>query len=380
MSTHLARQPPVNAAEYAQIEERLRALVQTTRDVVLLQGESILALEAMARGVGAPTTRSLNVITSPYGAALGRWLGAAGGSVENVDVGLRRGVRLPEVEAVLDRGQVDIVSVVHAEAATGARSPVAEIAARAHAAGALMLVDAVASIGAEPLAIDEWDLDLTAISAQKALGGPAGVCAVAISDRAWLALENNPAAPRDSALSLLDWREHWIATGRRELPQIPHHLETRALAAALDLIEQEGLDTTILRHQRSRDAARAGLRALGLEPWVVENSGAAAIATLVASPDGVEPSELLAAARAAVGEAPLGLAPGVLAQQALRISHTGEDARLAPVLAALAGLALGLCAVGVDVDAGAAVAAAVSGWQELGAAAATPAHQVLRAR
>ena len=123
MSTPGARQLLVDAAEYAATEARLRALVRTTRDVILLQGESIVALEAMARGVGAPTARAVNVITSPYGAALGRWLAAAGASVENIDVGRQRGVRLHEVEAALERGGVDIVSVVHAEAATGALQP-----------------------------------------------------------------------------------------------------------------------------------------------------------------------------------------------------------------------------------------------------------------
>jgi len=363
MSTAGAHQPPVNAAEYAGIEARLRALVRTTRDVILLQGESIVALEAMARGVGAPTARAVNVITSPYGAALGRWLAAAGASVQNIDVGLQRGVHLHEVEQALDRGGVDIVSVVHAEAATGALSPVAAIADRAHAAGALILVDAVASIGAEPLEIDAWDLDVTALSAQKALAGPAGVCAVAISDRAWRAIEANPTAPRDSALSLLDWRERWIRAGRQEIPQIPHHLETRALATALARIEREGLDATIRRHQRARDAARCGLRAAGLEPWVADDAGAAAVATLVGSPAGLQAADLLAAARDAVPEAPLALAPGPLAKRALRISHTGEDARLAPVLAALAGLALALDSHGSRVDIGATLAAAVAGWR-----------------
>ena len=365
MSTPGSRPPAVDAREYAATEARMRALVRTTHDVILLQGESIVALEAMARGIGAPASRAVNVITSQYGAALGRWLAAAGASVENIDVGRQRGVRLDEVKAALERGPVDIVSVVHAEAATGAVSPVAEIAKCAHDAGALVLVDAVASVGAEPLEIDAWDLDLTALSAQKALGGPAGVCAVAISDRAWQALEANPAAPRDSALSLLDWREHWIRAGRQAIPQIPHHLETRALAVALERIEQEGLDATISRHQRSRDATRAGLRAAGLAPWVADDACAAAIATLVSSPAGIAPAELLVAARSAVPEAPLELAPGPLGQEALRIAHTGENARLAPVLAALTALAFGLESHGIAVDAGAALTAALSGWREL---------------
>jgi aspartate aminotransferase-like enzyme len=252
---------------------------------------------------------------------------------------------------------------VHAEAATGASSPLAQIAERAHAAGALVLVDAVASVGAEQLEIDRWDLDLTALSAQKALDGPAGVCAVVVGERAWKAIDANPSAPRDSMLSLLDWRERWIRAGRRELPQIPHHLETRALGEALQRVEQEGLDATIARHQRSRAAARAGLRAAGIEPWVADDAGAAAVATLAACPAGLPPVDLLAAARAAVPEAPLGLAPGTLGAEALRISHTGDDARLAPVLAAVAALAIGLRALGRDSDDGAAVAAAVEAWQ-----------------
>ena len=144
-----------------------------------------------------------------------------GGRREHRRRACARGARLDEVDAALARGGADVVSLVHAEAATGARSELAAIAERAHASGALVLVDAVASVGAEPLEIDAWDLDLVALSAQKALGGPAGVCAVAVSERAWAAIEANPAAPRDSALSLLDWRERWIRAGRRELPQIP---------------------------------------------------------------------------------------------------------------------------------------------------------------
>jgi aspartate aminotransferase-like enzyme len=241
-------------------------------------------------------------------------------------------------------------------------NPLAEIAEIAHHAGALVIVDAVASIGAEPLAIDAWDLDVTVVSAQKALGGPAGVCAVAISERAWETLEHNPAAPTDSLLSLLDWRSRWIRDGRRELPLIPAHLETRALDVALERIEQEGLEATIGRHRQASNAARAGLRALALEPWVADGPGAAAISTLLAVPDALRPAQLLARVRSASPDAPVGLAPSALAASALRINHTGDDARLSRVLAAIAGLALGLRAHGLEVDAGAALAGVLDGW------------------
>jgi aspartate aminotransferase-like enzyme len=364
MTTHATSAPPIGAEDYAATEDRLRQLLGTGNDVLLLQGEAILAIEAAARGLGGPGTSALNVVTSPYGAALGRWLAAGGATVENLEVGLERAATVAEVEAALDRGSFDVVSVVHAEGATGALNPLGEIARVAHEHGAVVAADAVASIGAEPVEIDAWGLELTVIGPHKALGGPSGVCAVAISERGWEALEKNPAAPRDSLLSLLDWREHWLRSGRRELPLIAHHLETRALMATLERSEAEGLDRTIERHRRSRDAARAGLRRLGLRPWIEDDAAAAAVVTLLAVPAGVASEELLALALRAAPGAPLGLAPGRLAARALRINHTGDAARLGPVLAALAGLSLALGELGAERADPAALDAALAAWDE----------------
>ena len=173
------------------------------------------------------------------------------------------------------------------------------------------------------------------------------------------------AADRGVQALLLDPLE---GNGERARLQMVGDLRDRLAAGpdpALTPVEQEGLDATISRHQRSRDATRAGLRAAGLAPWVTDDAGAAAIATLVACPAGLVPGELLAAALSAVPEAPLELAPGALGQQALRVAHTGENARLAPVLAALTALAFGLESQGIETDAGAALTAALSGWQAL---------------
>src|SRR5580693_8750288 len=118
-------QRPVEAAEYAEIEADFASLLRTTRDLILMQGESLVALESMARGLGAAGSRALNVITSPYGAAIGRWLAAGGAQVENLDVGFERAVTVAEVEQTLRDSRFDIVSVVHAEAATSALNPLA---------------------------------------------------------------------------------------------------------------------------------------------------------------------------------------------------------------------------------------------------------------
>ncbi len=139
---------------------------------------------------------------------------------------------------------------------------------RAH--GALFMLDAVASVGAEPLLPDAWGVDLCVIGAQKAMGGPAGVSAVSVSERAWERMAANPAAPRRSYLSLLDWKERWIDGGRTALPHAPAQLEMLGLEACVARIEEEGAETVMARHASAAAATRAGALALGggLEPYV----------------------------------------------------------------------------------------------------------------
>jgi aspartate aminotransferase-like enzyme len=364
---------PVTAAFCAAAEDALAGLLRTRHDVVLLQGEAVLGLEAAARGIGGPGRRVLNIVTGPYGTLLGTWLGAGGAEVTSLSVPAGRAVSVAAVESALAApGGYDAVAVVHAEAATGVVNPLAPVAALARRAGALLVVDAVASVGAEPLLIDEWGLDLVIVGPQKALGGPSGVCAAVVGPRGWDGLATNPAAPRDSILSLLDWRDRWLRPGRGTLPTTPHHLETRALAAALDRLAEGGLAAVVRRHRRARNAARAGLRALGLSLYVTADDEAASVATVAMLPPAAvqeDPVRLLAAAASSQAEGAddswliAGPAFGSLAHRALRLNHAGPGAALAPVLATLAYLGSALSAAGQDADVSAALAAAAARWQ-----------------
>jgi aspartate aminotransferase-like enzyme len=318
----------------------------------------------------------LNIVTGPYGTLLGAWLGAGGAHVTGLTVPAGRAVSVAAVESALQApGGYDAVAVVHAEAATGVVNPLEPIAALARQAGALLVVDAVASVGAEPLLIDQWGLDLVIIGPQKALGGPSGVSAAVVGPRGWDGLAANPAAPRDSILSLLDWRDRWLRPGRGTMPTTPHHLETRALAAALDRLTAGGLDAVVRRHRRARDATRAGLPALGFSLYVTADDEAASVATLAMVPSAAgqtEPVRLLEAAVSSDEEDTddswliAGPAFGSLADRAIRLNHTGPGAALAPVLATLAYLGSALAAAGQDADVGAALAAAAARWQATG--------------
>lgn len=235
--------------------------------------------------------------------------------------------------------------MVHAEAATGGANPVEEIAGIVAAHGALLVVDAVASVGAHVVTPDRWQADVVAVGGQKALAGPAGVSALSISSRAWETMERNASAPRESILSLLDIRDGWLAPRRATVLGTPASLETAALAQALARVSTEGLDQVIDRHRAAAAATRAGLWALGLSPWIADEHAAAAVVTTAAVPEGWTVADLVAATRAA-GSRLIGSAPGTLSHSTVRINHTGRNAELELVCGEIAalGVALGLAA------------------------------------
>lgn len=247
-----------------------------------------------------------------------------------------------EVErALADRPEIDFVSLVHAEAATGNTNPVAAIGEVVRRHGALFMLDAVASVAAEPLLPDAWGVDLCVIGAQKAMGGPAGVSAVSVSERAWARMAANPQAPRRSYLSLLDWKERWIDAGRRALLHAPAQLEMLALEACVERIESVGPDIVMARHAAAARATRAGATALGigLEPYVTEARDAAPVATTLRVPAGADASAVVARALALDPGLPLVAGGGALAREMVRVNHYGPDATDEVVERSLAALA-----------------------------------------
>ncbi|MFI6157758.1 pyridoxal-phosphate-dependent aminotransferase family protein [Kitasatospora sp. NPDC051170] len=348
--------PPLSAAEFAAIEDKVAALLHTEADVIVTQGEALLPLEAAIRGAAHPGSTALNIVTGPYGQTFGTWLRTCGANVVDLAVPFEGAVTAGQVAEALDANpDIDFVSLVHAEAATGNTNPVAEIGAVVREHGALLMLDAVASVAAEPLLTDAWGVDLCVIGGQKAMGGPAGVSAVSVSQRAWERIAANPAAPRRSYLSLLDWKERWTDAGRAVLPHAPAQLEMLALGACLDRIAADGLPAVIARHRAASAATRSGVRTLGtLSPYVHVDAHAAPVATTLRTPDGVDATALAARLDPALPVQPGG---GALATTMLRVNHYGPEATLATVRACLSALA-----AATDADAAPALAAADAAW------------------
>ncbi|MCC5031998.1 aminotransferase class V-fold PLP-dependent enzyme [Streptomyces sp. WAC 00631] len=365
---------PLSAEHFAAIERQVASVMGTDADVIVMQGEALLPLEGCIRGAARPGSTALNVITGPYGQTFGGWLRDSGATVVDIEVPYDTSVSAETVRRALqEHPETELVSLVHAEAATGNTNAVAPVGAVVREHGALLMLDAVASVAAEPLHTDAWGVDLCVIGAQKAMGGPAGVSAVSVSERAWERIHANPGAPRRSYLSLLDWKERWINPGRIALPHAPAQLEMLALEACVRRIEETGgLDASIARHRATAAALRAGVEALtdqsaeGLRPYVTDARDAAPVATTLRAPDSLDARELVAAALAVAPSGspapPLAAGGGALGGEMIRVNHYGPDATPGTVVRVLSALAEALNAAGVRADLDAASTAAEAAW------------------
>src|SRR5690606_5685191 len=122
-----------------------------------------------------------------------------GTEVVELGVGPDEALDPAAVEAALAEQDFDIVLLVHGEGACV--NPLEEIARVVDAAGAVLVVDAVSTVGGMPVRVDDWGIGIVVASPHKCLSGPMPLALMAVSDRAWELIESNPNAPRDSSLS-----------------------------------------------------------------------------------------------------------------------------------------------------------------------------------
>lgn len=351
---------PVFLERFARTERKIAELYRTSADVVLMQGEAVLGLEAAARALVRPGMTAINLVSGVYAKWFGVWLAEYGANLVEVEVPYDEHIDPAMVARALeDHPEAAMVSVVHSETPSGVLNPLREIAEVVRRHGALMVADVVSSLGGEELEFDAWGLDLCVAGPQKCLAGPPGMSLCAVSDRAWDAIRANPAAPRGSFLSLLDWKDRWIDGGRTGFPYTPSVVDIAGVEAACDEVLEMGLETSIAQHRRAARAVREGVVAMGLELWARNPEYATSCVTAVRVPDGVDAMGALGHIRERYG---VMLSPGYgeIKEKLFRVGHQGPGAASLNPVVALAALGRGLADMGVPVRIGEGVEAALA--------------------
>ena len=231
-----------------------------------------------------------------------------------------------------------IIAAVHAETSTGVRS---DIAALGEAKGdALLLVDAVTSIGGIELRADDWGVDVGYAGTQKCLGVAPGLAPFTINDRAF---ERRVERPRSWYLDLGLLGGYVGEAGVKGATgggRTYHHTAPVAMVvslhAGLTRIVEEGLEAVWARHEEAGATLQAGLQQMGLELFAAEGHRLPELTT-VRVPDGVDS----AAVRRYLLEhhdIEIGGGVGEFAATVWRIGLMGHNATRANALLVLAAL------------------------------------------
>lgn len=336
---------PDFAALCGDILAGLKTVFQSEDPVVVFPASGTGAWEAALVNTLSPGDRVLMVETGHFATLWRRLAERLGLTVDFLPGDWRRGVGPEALEARLaeDGGhEIKAVCIVHNETSTGVTSRVPEARRAIDRAGhpALFMVDTISSLASIDYRHSEWCVDVTVAGSQKGLMLPPGLSFNAVSEKALRAAEQ-ARLPR----SYWDWQDMLAANERGFFPYTPSTNLLFGLKVAIAMLLEEGLEHVFARHARHGAAARAAVRAWGLELLCVDPEEYSNSLTAVLMPAGHDAD----AFRAGVLEhfnMSLGNGLGKVAGRVFRIGHLGDfnDLMLA---GSLSGVEMGLELAGV---------------------------------
>ncbi|MFG3818567.1 pyridoxal-phosphate-dependent aminotransferase family protein [Limnothrix redekei] len=336
----------------AEVTENLKWLHQTQNDVLILASSGTGAMEAGIINFLSAGDRVLVGTNGKFGERWAEVAEAYGLTVETITVDWGKPL---DPQAFADRLSADsdksikAVIVTHSETSTGVINDLQTINGHVKAHGALMMVDAVTSLGATSVPIDEWGLDVVASGSQKGYMIPPGLGFVAVSPKAWEAYKT-ATLPK----YYLDLGKYRKDAAKNSTPFTPPVNLFYALQEALRLMKKEGLDNIFARHARLRAATRAAVVALNLPLYAPDDCASPAITAVM--PQSVDAEQVRSVMRKKYD---IALAGGqdALKGKIFRIGHLGFVSDR-DVLTAIAALEATLIELGAEVTSGAGVAAA----------------------
>lgn len=269
-----------------EIQELLRMVFETNaRLVVPVSGTGSAGMEAALCNFIEPGDSVLICVAGYFGERMVDMAKRYGAEVNRIDVAWGEVFSAKQVEEAVKAHRPKLVAIVHAETSTGALQPLEEIAEVVHKHGALLLVDAVTSLGGVPVRMDQTGIDICYSGTQKCLSCPPGLAPLAINERAEEVLKARKTPVANWYLDMTMIQKYWGSE------RTYHHTApismNYALREALRLVEEEGLPARFERHARNAQMLWDGLSALDLTLHVPAEHRLPSLTT-VRVPDGVD--------------------------------------------------------------------------------------------
>ncbi len=323
----------------------VKGLFKTKNPVIIYPASGTGAWEAALTNTLSPGDKVLMVETGQFAVLWKQMADRLGLVADVIATDWRIAVDANQIEAKLraDKDRtIKAVCVVHNETSTGCCTRLDEVRKAIDAAGhpALFMVDTISGLAAADLRHDEWGIDVTVAGSQKGLMLPPGLSFTAVSDKAI-------AATKTAKLTraYFNWDDMFAMNEGGWFPYTPATGLLYGLAEAIDLINEEGLQNVLDRHERLAEASRRAVRAWGLELNCRDAKYYSPAVTTVLMPDGYNADQFRKVVLDTFNMS-LGTGLNKLAGRAFRIGHLGDTNELT-VMGALTGIEMSLSIAGI---------------------------------
>lgn len=267
---------------YIEVTNKFKKLLKTDNDILILNGEGILGLEAACASLIEPGDRVLCIDNGIFGKGFGDFAKIYGAEVVSFIGDYKKAIDIEELKKFLeDNNDFKLATLVHCETPSGITNPVDKICPLLNEYGILSVVDSVSAIGGEPIEVDEWHMDLVIGGSQKCLSAPPGLTLVSISQSAWDIMTNRKIPIKSFYANLAIW-ENWYED--KWFPYTQPISNIYGLECAVDRIFEA--NDYIDRHRKIGEALRRAISDYGLELYPLD--GFSNTVTTILVPDRID--------------------------------------------------------------------------------------------
>jgi aspartate aminotransferase-like enzyme len=263
---------------FQEVREGLRYLFQTENEVLVFTSSGTGAMEGAVCNLLSSGDKALVVRGGKFGERWGEICQAYGIEVKPIDVEWGEAVD-PELiaQCLKEDSSIRAVFTQASETSTGVMHPIKEIAEITGSyEETVIVVDAITGIGVFDIPMDTWNLDVVVTGSQKALMLPPGLSFVALSEKAWRAVDRS-----NLPKYYFDFKKELKSAGKNQNTFTPAITLVIGLRESLRKIRQEGLKALFARHELLARATREAVKALGLELLAAESASNALTAVKV---------------------------------------------------------------------------------------------------
>jgi aspartate aminotransferase-like enzyme len=243
--------------------QRLPDIFKTAESAFILNSTGSGAMEAAVVNTLSPGDKVLCIVGGKFGERWAEICKTYELKVLSYNVPWGEAFKVEEVQRLLkENDQIKAVFCQACETSTGVLNPVQALGALLRTHPAILVVDAITALGATPLAMDEWGLDVVVGGSQKAFMLPTGLSMIAFSKKAWEMVKKSKISKY-----YFDIQKEKKANEKSQTYFSSPVTHIRALKVALEIILKTGVDEFIIRHETIAAALRESGQALGLKVY-----------------------------------------------------------------------------------------------------------------